>query len=285
MEQTIGPVLLDGKKTAKEINEQLKIRSARLIEEKGFTPRLATIIVGDDHASQVYVKMKGNACRRAGIESVKIALPATSTTEEVLMRIDELNRDESVCGILLQHPVPPQVDESACFNAIDPEKDADGVNHLSFARFSMGQPAYKCATPYGIVKLLKAYGIPLSGKNVVIVGRSPILGKPLAMLMLNEDATVTVCHSKTENIKDITRTADILCVGVGRAKLVDSSWIKKGAVVVDAGYNEGNVGDTDIEDLKDKTSAYTPVPGGVGPMTIITLVEQTIEAAEKKFTS
>ena len=275
------PIILDGRKTAAEINEKLIVRAERLRKERGYVPELATIIVGDDHASKVYVRMKAGACRRAGIASRAIELPGDSATEDVIGEIDKLNRDGSVSGILLQHPVPAQVDEAACFNAIIPEKDVDGVNHLSFARFAMGQEAFKCSTPYGIIRLLKKYAVPMAGKEVVILGRSPILGKPLSMLMLREDATVTICHSRTENIKEITKRADILCVGIGRARYVDSTWIRQGCVVVDAGYNQGNVGDTDVEELKRKASAYTPVPGGVGPMTIITLVEQTIESAEK----
>ncbi len=275
------PILLDGRKTAAEINEKLKVRAQRIIERTGYVPELATIIVGDDHASKVYVRMKANACKMAGISSRIIELSAEASTGEVIREIELLNGDDRVSGILLQHPVPAQIDEAGCFNAISPAKDVDGVNHLSFARFSMGVKAFKCATPYGIIRLLKSYAVSLAGKNVVILGRSPIFGKPLSMLMLNEDATVTVCHSRTKNIKEITKRADILCIGIGRPRFVDSTWIREGAVVVDAGYNPGNVGDADLADLMHKTSAYTPVPGGVGPMTIITLVEQTVESAEK----
>ncbi|MBN2626362.1 MAG: bifunctional methylenetetrahydrofolate dehydrogenase/methenyltetrahydrofolate cyclohydrolase [Spirochaetales bacterium] len=278
----MNPIILDGKKTAAEINEKLRERSRKMAEEGFPVPVLATILVGDDHSSRVYVKMKANACKRAGIASRIIEMSENSTTEEVLAAIDGLNRDDKVTGILLQHPVPTQVDEAACFNSISPDKDVDGVNNLSFARTAMGQETFKSSTPLGIMKLLKAYHIPLQGKHVVVVGRSAILGKPLAMLMLNENATVTLCHSRTQNIKELTRQADILCVGIGKAKMVDSRWIKEGAVVVDAGYNPGNVGDTDIEELHPRTSAYTPVPGGVGPMTIITLIEQTIEAGERR---
>lgn len=274
------PILLDGTAAAKEIYESLKIRSKTLFEQHGVVPVLATIIVGDDHASKIYIRMKGRACKRAGIASKVVELPASSKTEDVTAAIRELNDDPELCGILLQHPVPRHIDEQACFNIIAAEKDADGVNNLSFARTAMGLRAFKCATPHGIIKLLKRNNIPMEGKHAVIVGRSAILGKPLSMLLLNENATVTVCHSKTTDIKTITRQADILCVGIGRPQYVDSSWIREGAVVVDAGYNEGNVGDTDINELKNKTSAYTPVPGGVGPMTVATLIEQTVEAAE-----
>ncbi len=279
------PILLDGRKRAAEINERLLERS-RIIIEAGFpVPVLATILVGDDHSSRVYVKMKARACKRAGINSRIIEMPATVQTKDVLSLIGELNRDEAVSGILLQHPVPRHIEEAACFNLICPEKDVDGVSDVSFARTAMDQPGFRSSTPLGIIKLLKSYSLPMAGKHTVILGRSPILGKPLAMLMLNENATVTVCHSKTENIRELAGQADILCVGIGRPKLVDSSWIKPGAVVVDAGYNGGNIGDTDWEELLPLTSACTPVPGGVGPMTIVTLIEQTIESAERKYSS
>jgi methylenetetrahydrofolate dehydrogenase (NADP+) / methenyltetrahydrofolate cyclohydrolase len=278
----MGPIVLDGKQAAKEINEELKLKSARLIERTGIVPVLATVIVGNDFASETYVRMKGNACKRAGIESRKVALPPESSTEDVLAAIRALNEDPKVSGILLQHPLPRQVDERRCFNEIDAGKDVDGVSDLSFARNSMGLESFGSATPLGIMILLDRYGIDPRGKNVVVVGRSPILGKPLSMMMLNRDATVTICHSKTKDIKDETRRADILCVGIGRPKYVDASWVKEGAVLVDAGYNPGNIGDTDVEAIKDKTYAYTPVPGGVGPMTIVTLIQQAITAAERR---
>jgi len=274
-------LILDGSALAKKINLNLLERSQALIAKTGVTPVLATIIVGDDYSSQTYVRMKGNACVRAGLSSRKIELAKTASTQDVLEQIQALNADPAVCGILLQHPVPPQVDEALCFNTILPEKDADGVNNLSFARMAMGQEAFGCATPAGIMRLLSEYNIPLEGKNVVVLGRSAILGKPLSMMMLNKNATVTICHSKTQGIKDICRRADILCAGIGKAKFVDDTWVKEGVVLVDAGYNPGNVGDTDVEKIKALASAYTPVPGGVGPMTIITLIEQTLIAAER----
>jgi methylenetetrahydrofolate dehydrogenase (NADP+) / methenyltetrahydrofolate cyclohydrolase len=277
----MSPIVLDGKQAAKEINEELRLRSARLIDRTGIVPVLATVIVGNDFASETYVRMKGNACKRAGIESRKVALGLESTTEDVLAAIRELNEDARVSGILLQHPLPKRVDEQRCFNEIDIRKDVDGVNNLSFARNAMGLESFGSATPQGIMILLDRYGIDPTGKEVVVVGRSPILGKPLSMMMLNRDATVTICHSKTKDIKEVTRRADILCVGIGRPKYVDPSWVKDGVVLVDAGYNPGNIGDTDVEAIKDKTYAYTPVPGGVGPMTIVTLIQQAIAAAER----
>ncbi len=184
--------------------------------------------------------------------------------------------------ILLQHPVPSQIDEQRCFNAIAMDKDTDGVNTGSFGAMTMYLPAFKSATPLSVMALLKRYGIELSGKEAVVVGRSPILGKPVAMLLLNADATVTICHSKTKNLPEIVRRADIIVAAVGRAKFIQAGWVKEGAVLIDAGYNEGNVGDIDLENAAAKSSAYTPVPGGVGPVTIAKLIEQTVESAERK---
>jgi len=277
------PLILDGKKIAAEIQEELKTRVAHLISKTGKNPILATILVGDDPASVTYVHMKGNACRRVGMESLKIEMPGTSITEAVLNKIEELNNNKDVHGILLQHPVPEQVDEQLCFNTIALEKDVDGVNTTSFGKMAMGQKAFISATPLAILTILKYYNIPLQGKDAVVVGRSPILGKPVAMMLLNENATVTICHSKTQNLPEIVKRADIVVGAVGKPKFIKAEWIKKGAVVVDAGYNPGNVGDTDLEAIKHIASAYTPVPGGVGPMTIISLMSQTVEAAEKYY--
>lgn len=280
----MSPLILDGKVVAESIYVQLRERAAKLIARTGITPVLATIVVGDDYASHTYVKMKANACKKAGLDSHIIALPAATTTEQLIDHIETLNADPAVAGILLQHPVPTHIDEPACFNAIDPRKDSDGVNFLSFARNALGEHAFGCATPQGIMDLLAYYKIDVAGKLVVVMGRSAIVGKPLAMMMLNKNATVMVCHSKTQDIKSLTRQADILCVAIGRPEYVDETWIKDGVVLVDAGYNEGNVGDTALERIKAKTSAYTPVPGGVGPMTIATLIRQTLEAAENHWT-
>lgn len=277
------PLILDGKKIAAEIQEELKSRVASLISKTGNKPILATILVGNNPASVTYVRMKGNACRRVGMESLKIEMPETSTTEDVLTKIAELNNNKDVHGILLQHPVPAQIDEQLCFNTITLEKDVDGVNTASFGRMAMGQKAYVSATPLAILTILKYYNIPIQGKEVVVVGRSPILGKPLAMILLNENATVTICHSKTRNLPDVVKRADIVVGAVGKSRFIKADWIKKGAVVIDAGYNPGNVGDTDLEAIQHVASAYTPVPGGVGPMTIISLIRQTVEAAEKYY--
>ncbi|MBN1799599.1 MAG: bifunctional methylenetetrahydrofolate dehydrogenase/methenyltetrahydrofolate cyclohydrolase [Spirochaetales bacterium] len=279
-----NPLILDGKKIAAELQEELKTRVAHLVAKTGSIPILATILVGNDPASVTYVRMKGNACKRVGMESLKLELPESSTTGQVLAKIQELNKNKDVHGILLQHPVPEQVDEQLCFNSIALEKDVDGVNTTSFGRMAMGQKAYFSATPLAILTILKYYNIPLQGKDAVVVGRSPILGKPVAMMLLNENATVTICHSKTQNLPDVVKRADIVVGAVGKPEFIKADWIKKGAVVIDAGYNPGNVGDTDLEAIQHVASAYTPVPGGVGPMTIISLMRQTVEAAERFYT-
>lgn len=272
--------ILDGKALAKTTEVELSVRVAKLKEKTGKTPILATILVGDDPASATYVKMKGNACARVGMESIRVHLPETTTTEELLAKIQELNENPDVHGILLQHPVPCQIDERAAFEAIDARKDVDGVTCLGFGRMAMGEKAYGCATPAGIMTILKHYEIPLSGKHAVVVGRSAILGKPMAMMLLNENCTVTICHSKTQNLPEIIGQADILVGAVGRPELIKTSWIKKGAVVIDAGYHPGGVGDVEKEGLAEVSSAYTPVPGGVGPMTINTLIRQSVESGE-----
>ena len=273
--------LLDGKTLSKQIEENLKQRVEVLKDKLPFVPKLVTIIVGDNPASVTYVKMKKRACERVGLVSEIVSLEKETTTEELLDVIARLNGDEQVCGILLQHPVPRHIDEMKCFNAIALHKDVDGVNTGSFGAYTMGMDAFKCATPRGIMTLLKHYEIPMTGKHAVVIGRSPILGKPVAMLLLNENCTVTICHSRTENLPEIVKTADIVVGAVGKAKFVQKEWLKEGVVLVDAGYNEGNVGDIDLENCIDVCSAYTPVPGGVGPMTIASLMEQTVISAER----
>lgn len=275
------PLILNGKALATEIEAELSARVQKLVEKTGRTPVLATILVGDNPASVTYVTMKGKACRRVGLEPRRVEMPAETTTEELLAQIEALNQDPDVCGILLQHPVPRHIDEARCFNAIAPVKDVDGVNVASFGAVTMKQEGYRSATPGGIIRILKHYGIALAGKEVVVIGRSPILGKPVAMLLLNEDATVTIAHSRTENLPEIVRRADVIVAAVGKPRFVQADWVKEGTVLVDAGYNAGNVGDIDLENCIAKSSAYTPVPGGVGPMTICTLMEQSVMAAEK----
>ena len=278
------PLVLEGKLLAKSIEESLKPRVAAVIaKSNGKIPALATILVGEDPASATYVRMKGNACRRIGMESQKIELPPTTTTEELLAEIEGLNQDPGVNGILLQHPVPEQIDERACFDAIALEKDVDGVTSLGFGRMAMGEFAYGSATPTGIMTILDHYDIPIKGKRAVLVGRSPILGKPLAMMLLNRHATVTICHSRTIDLPGVVREADIVVGAVGKPKFIQADWIKQGAVIIDAGYHPGGIGDVDLEKAAPRSSAYTPVPGGVGPMTIVSLISQTLEAAEKQY--
>jgi methylenetetrahydrofolate dehydrogenase (NADP+)/methenyltetrahydrofolate cyclohydrolase len=278
------PLVLEGKNLAKSIEESLKPRVAAVIaKSNGTIPVLATILVGDDPASETYVRMKSNACRRIGMGSRKIQLPSTTTTEELLAEIETLNRDPGVNGILLQHPVPEQIDERACFDAIALEKDVDGVTSLGFGRMAMGEFAYGSATPTGIMTILDHYSVPVKGKRAVVVGRSPILGKPLAMMLLNRHATVTICHSRTIDLSGVVREGDIVVGAVGKPKFIQADWIKQGAVIIDAGYHPGGIGDVDLEKAVPRCSAYTPVPGGVGPMTIVSLISQTLEAAEKQW--
>ena len=272
---------LNGKVVALEVEERLKAEVEELKTKLDFTPILATIIVGDDMASVTYVNMKAKACERMGLKSNIVRLPKETTTEELLEVIDRLNADREVCGILLQHPVPKHIDERECFDRIAMSKDVDGVNSASFGKMAMDRDAYVSATPYGIIRLLKHYNIELAGKHAVVVGRSAILGKPMAMLLLKENCTVTVCHSRTENLPEIVKTADIVVGAVGKPRFIQKDWLKEGVVLVDAGYNAGNVGDIDLENAKEIASAYTPVPGGVGPMTINTLMLQTIDSATK----
>jgi len=273
-------ILLDGSKVAFETEEKLKERVEVLKEKKGFVPILATILVGDDPASATYVKMKGNACERIGMKSIKVELPSSTSTEELLSEISKLNLNKEVHGILLQHPVPEQIDERICFDAIDDKKDVDGVTSLGFGRMSMGEEAFGSCTPQGIMRLLDHYQIEIEGKHAVVIGRSPILGKPMAMMLLNENATVTICHSRTRDLKEQISSADIVVGAVGIPKFIQGNWIKDNAVVIDAGYHPEKCGDIDLDQVIDRSLAYTPVPGGVGPMTINTLILQTVEACE-----
>lgn len=274
--------VLDGKALAKQMESELAGRVEKIkAKSEGKTPILATILVGDDPASATYVRMKGNACKRVGMDSLKLVLPEHTTTEELLSEIDKLNANPNVRGILLQHPVPAQIDERRCFDRISVEKDVDGVTTHGSGRMAMKEAAYGSATPAGIMRLLDHYGVSIEGKNAVVVGRSPILGKPMAMMLLNANATVTICHSKTQGLSEIVGRADIVVGAVGRPEFIKGAWIKEGAVVVDAGYHPGGVGDVELSAVVDKCSAYTPVPGGVGPMTIATLIAQTVDAAEK----
>ncbi len=272
--------ILDGKAVANRIKEELKTRVASL-KEKDVTPSLVTILVGDDPSSETYVRMKGNACERVGITSKKIHLSEDTTTETLVQTIEELNRDASVHGILLQHPVPSQIDERLAFETIAIEKDVDGVTSAGYGQTALGFGTYPSCTPAAIMKIMEDYDIQAEGKHAVVIGRSPILGKPVSALLLNQNATVTTCHSRTTNLASHVQQADIVIAAVGKPEFIKGDWVKDGAVVLDAGYNKGNVGDVEYEAAAKKASYITPVPGGVGPVTIAMLLKHTVDAAEK----
>jgi methylenetetrahydrofolate dehydrogenase (NADP+) / methenyltetrahydrofolate cyclohydrolase len=270
--------LMNGTELSREIVAGAAKRAGELAAA-GVTPCLATVIVGEDPASVTYVRMKQNRSRTAGIASRHVALPEGTTTQQLVDEISDLSADPDVHGILLQHPVPAHIDERAAFEAIAPHKDVDGVTMHSFAAMAFGEPGFASATPGAIMRLLDAYNVDPSGKHAVVIGRSPILGKPVGMLLLARNATVTYCHSRTRDLPAITRTGDIVVAGVGRAEFVRGDWIKPGAVVVDAGYNPSNIGDVAFAEAVEVASLITPVPGGVGPMTIAVLLDQTVDAA------
>jgi len=272
--------ILDGKNLSKITEESIKKR-VEILSNEGVKPTLATILVGDDPASETYVKMKQNTCARLGMQSIAIELPKDTSTGELLKKIKSLNDDKNVHGILLQHPVPSQIDERKCFDAIDINKDVDGVTCLGFGNMSMGIEAYGSCTPAGIIRLIEHYNLDIQGLNAVVVGRSPILGKPMAMMLLNLNATVTICHSRTNNIEKIIKDADLIVGAVGIPKFIKSDWIKQNCIVIDAGYHPEKCGDIDLNGIENIAKAYTPVPGGVGPMTINTLILQTLISAEK----
>ena len=274
-------LVLDGKLLSQSSEQDLAKRVQLIKEKTGTIPTLATILVGQDPASATYVRMKGNACERIGMDSLKVELSSATSSSHLLKEINRLNKDSAVHGILLQHPVPEQINERECFDAIALEKDVDGVTCLGFGNMSMGEAAYGSCTPVGIMRLLKHYDIEISGKHAVVVGRSPILGKPMAMMLLNKNATVTICHSKTQGLDKHIQKADILVGAVGIPKFIKSDWIKEDSVVIDAGYHPEKCGDIELNKVEGKCYAYTPVPGGVGPMTINTLLMQTVEACEK----
>ncbi|QQE77230.1 bifunctional 5,10-methylenetetrahydrofolate dehydrogenase/5,10-methenyltetrahydrofolate cyclohydrolase [Alicyclobacillus sp. SO9] len=273
------PTLLRGKPVVQEMEATLSERVKKLFL-KGTKPCLATILVGNDPASTTYVRMKARACERNQLESRQIHLPETTDTAALIDVIKNLNIDPGVHGILLQHPVPRHIEERAAFEAIVPEKDVDGVTSWGFGRMSFGLSSYHSCTPEAVMNILDYYEIPIKRKRAVVLGRSPILGKPVSMLLLNRDATVITCHSHTQHIDEIVRQADILVAAVGKNKFVQGSWVKPGAVIIDAGYSE-NTGDVDYAACLDVVSAITPVPGGVGPVTIANLLRNTVVAAEQ----
>ena len=273
--------LIDGKKISQEIKDELKETVAAYAKE-GKKAALAVIQVGEDPASCVYVRNKKNACSYIGIESVAYELPESTTQEELLGLIRELNERSDINGILCQLPLPSHIDETAVIHAISPRKDVDGFHPQSAGALMIGEPGFLPCTPAGIIQLLKRSGIEIQGKNCVVVGRSNIVGKPMAMLMLRENATVTVAHSKTQNLKDICKQADILIVAIGKPKFITAEYVKEGAVVIDVGIHrlEGKklCGDVDFQDVEPFVSAITPVPGGVGPMTIAMLMSNCVES-------
>lgn len=277
--------IIDGKKISADIKEEIREEILQR-KEKGEEVTLAVVLVGEDPASQVYVRNKKKACEFVGIRSLSYELAADTTQEELLSLVDKLNRDESVNGILIQLPLPKQIDEDAVIRAIDPKKDVDGFHPMSVGALSIGQPGYVSCTPAGIIQLLKRSDIPMDGKNCVIVGRSNIVGKPMAMLMLRENATVTVTHSHTKNLKDITRQADILIVAIGKTKFITADYVKEGATVIDVGMDRDEngklCGDVDFDSVEKVAGAITPVPGGVGPMTIAMLMKNCLTSLELK---
>ena len=275
--------ILDGKKLSAEIRTSIKEETA-LLREKGIVPGLAVVLVGDDPASKVYVGQKEKGCLEAGFASFLHRLPDSTTQEELLALIGRLNGDPSVHGILVQLPLPPQIDPDTVLAAIQPEKDVDGFHPVNIGRLVAGLPACEPCTPKGILRLLKSTGIPLAGKETVVIGRSNIVGKPVALMLLAESATVTVCHSRTRDLAEHVRRADILVAAIGKPRFVTADMVKEGAVVVDVGINrleEGLVGDVDFGPVSEKAAWITPVPGGVGPMTIAMLLENTLEQANK----
>lgn len=274
--------LMDGTSLAAALLEETCRRADVFSAEVGRRPCLATVLIGDDPASATYVRMKQNRCRDTGIESRQVALDEATTTADAVADVEALSADDAVDGILVQHPVPTQVDERAVFEAIAPGKDVDGVTFSSFASMALGGGAgFESCTPSGILRLLDHYEVELEGAHAVVVGRSPILGKPVGMLLLARNATVTYCHSRTRDLDSLVRSADIMVAAVGIPNFVRGDWLKPGCVVIDAGYNPGNVGDVATNEAMGIASLITPVPGGVGPMTIATLLAQTVRAATR----
>lgn len=275
--------ILDGKLLSAKIREEIA-EGVKQLKPFGVIPKLSVILVGEDPASVTYTRMKKKACEKIGMISDLITFPANTSQEEIEAKIDELNKDNSVHGIMVQHPVPGHLDELAILSKVDIKKDVDGISSHSLGNLCLGTAEYVSCTPLGIVTLLERYNIPIAGKNAVVIGRSIILGKPVALALLERNATVTICHSKTQNLADIVRNADIVVAAIGRAEFIKGDWIKEGAVVIDAGYNkvegrDSDVGDVEFAAAAQRASWITPVPGGVGPMTITMLLWQTLLSA------
>jgi len=274
--------LIDGRSLARRVYDRVAEKVEIIRRASGQSVTLATVLVGDNPASAMYVRMKARRCEETGMRSVRTDLPYEATTEQLVSEVRKLASDRTVHGILIQHPVPRPIDKRAAFEAIPAQKDVDGVTSATLGRVILGLPAFVPCTPKGIMQLLEAYEVHLDGAAAVVIGRSPILGRPMASMLINAHATVTLCHSRTRDLPDIVRRADVLIAAVGRPRFVQGDWIKPGAVVVDAGYNEGNIGDVDFDAALPRVSLITPVPGGVGPMTIATLLDQTADAAAQQ---
>ncbi len=275
--------IIDGKALAKNIRENLK-KDIENLKENGIYPKLAVILVGNDKASQVYVRSKNKACAELGIDYEEILLDEKTTMDKLLKIIDELNERKDISGILLQSPIPEGLDINEAFRRISPSKDVDGFNPISIGKLCLNQDTFVSCTPYGIMKMFEAYNIDVKGKHAVIIGRSNIVGKPMSLILLNRDATITICHSKTKNLEEITKQADILIAAIGKKHFVTADMVKQGAVVIDVGINRteaGIFGDVDFENVKNKTSYITPVPGGVGPMTVAMLMNNVVKAAKQ----
>lgn len=277
--------IIDGKGLAKKIRENLK-KDVDELRKEGIIPKFAVILVGEDPASKIYVRNKNKACVEIGIEYEEHVLKQDTTMEELLRLIDKLNKDNSINGILLQSPLPQHLDINEALKQIDYKKDVDGFNPVNVGKLSLGQDCFVSCTPYGIIKMLEEYKIPIEGKNAVIIGRSNIVGKPLIQCLLSKNATVTVCHSKTQNIEEITKNSDIIIAAMGKPKFLKGNMVKQGATVIDVGINRMEngkiVGDVDFEEVSKKTSYITPVPGGVGPMTIAMLMNNIVKATKEQ---
>ena len=276
--------IIDGKKVSANVKERVRLECERLVKEHGVTPGLAVVIVGDDPASRVYVNNKKKACELVGFKSEEYALPAETTQEELLSLVDTLNNKDDINGILVQLPLPKHLDDKSVIERISPKKDVDAFHAVNVGKIMLGEYDFLPCTPAGVMEMLHQYEIPVEGKQCVVIGRSNIVGKPMGMLLLHENGTVTICHSRTANLKEVCQRADILVAAVGRAKFVTADMVKDGAVVIDVGMNRDEngklCGDVDFENVKDKCSYITPVPGGVGPMTIATLMKNPIKACK-----
>lgn len=274
--------IMTGRDLARRVLAGAAAIARRVTQQTGVAPSLATVLVGDDPASVMYTRMKRRRCLEVGITPVRVELEGTATTDRVVGEVHRLSEDPAIHGILVQHPVPRPIDRRAVFEAIAPDKDVDGVTSVMLGRTLLQMPGFAACTPEGIMRLLADYGIDPGGTHAVVIGRSPILGRPMASMLINAHATVTMCHTRTRNLPHIVRQADLLIAALGRPRFVRADWIKPGAVIIDAGYNPGNVGDVDFDAAVQVASAVTPVPGGVGPMTIAVLMEHAAQAAVRQ---